>query len=84
MTEGTRTTTKVPTKNGVVIRTVEVWRSAELQVEVLVTISEGSGAIVRRLANISRADPDPALFRPPPGYTVIDEKDSFTVSLKKP
>lgn len=47
----------------------ERWRSPELQVEVLRTESDPRrGTTTRRLTNIQRIEPLPALFEPPPGY----------------
>jgi hypothetical protein len=33
------------------------------------------GEFAMRLQNIDRAEPDPALFRVPPGYQIVDEND---------
>jgi hypothetical protein len=64
--------------------TVEVWTSAELHLEVLAkTTSARNGETVRRLTNINRAEPDPSLFQPPADYAIVDEKDLFTMTLKK-
>jgi hypothetical protein len=63
---------------------VEVWTSAELHLEVLAkTTSARNGETVRRLTNINRAEPDPSLFQPPADYAIVDEKDLFTMTLKK-
>jgi hypothetical protein len=35
-----------------------------------------------KLINLSTAERDPSLFQAPAGYTVVDEKDSFTMTIK--
>ncbi len=49
--------------------TIETWDSIELHVNMLTKSSNG---YTSRLVNLKRADPDPALFRPPADYTVVD------------
>jgi hypothetical protein len=66
-TTGTRTTTVVPT--GKIVH--EVWFSKDLKLAVLDTFTDETG--VRQtieIREVTRTEPDPALFRPPPGYTV--------------
>jgi hypothetical protein len=41
------------------------------------------GERMQRTTNISRAEPDPALFQPPVGYSVMDENESITITLKR-
>jgi len=49
----------------------EVWTSTELKVPVLIKISDPRfGTTVTQLNNITRAEPDAALFQAPAGYTV--------------
>jgi uncharacterized protein YdeI (BOF family) len=49
----------------------EVWTSTDLKVPVLVKTSDPRrGTTVTQLTNISRAEPDAALFQAPAGYTV--------------
>jgi len=80
---GTRTTTTLPA--GAVGKglpkplTLETWDSEELRVTVLTRSSNGYST---RLTNLSRAEPDPARFRPPVDYSVVDDKDSFTMTIK--
>jgi hypothetical protein len=59
--------------------TMEVWRSEELQLEVITRSSNGYSG---RLDKLSRAEPDPALFRPPSGYRVVDQSAPFTVTFR--
>jgi hypothetical protein len=35
-----------------------------------------------KIANLSRTAPDPTLFMPPADYTIVDEKDQFTIQYK--
>jgi len=44
--------------------------------------SPTTGETVIRMTNISRSEPNPALFQPPSAYKIVDEQDSFTISLK--
>ena len=37
------------------------------------------GESTRKLTNISRDEPDPSLFAPPPDYSVVEEKGAFTI-----
>ena len=64
--------------------TSETWYSQELRMMVLSkSTSARSGDNITRLANISRAEPNPGLFQSPPDYTVVDDKDSVTMTLKR-
>jgi hypothetical protein len=58
----------------------EYWRSVELKVLVLNKwINPQSGESTEKLINISRSEPEQSLFQPPPDYTIVDEKGSFTI-----
>ncbi len=86
--QGTRSTTTIPVgaqgNDRPLVSTSESWFSPELKTVVLSTSSDPRyGESTTRLINISRAEPDAALFLPPAGYQVVDEKDSFTVTLKR-
>ena len=60
--------------------TVEAWRSPELKLEVYTKITQPDGPEqISALKDLSRADPDGALFRPPAGYQVVDETGPFVV-----
>jgi hypothetical protein len=62
----------------------EGWYSRELKVTVLLkNNSPQFGEHITRLINISRAEPDASLFQPPPDYTVVDDKDTVTLNLKR-
>lgn len=61
----------------------ESWTSQDLKITVLTkTIDPRSGESVRALVNIKRAEPDPTLFQPPPGYTVVRETGPFTIRFE--
>jgi hypothetical protein len=58
----------------------ESWRSPELQVPMLIKNNDPrSGEHTEKLTNLSRAEPDPSLFQPPADYTIVDEKEDFTI-----
>lgn len=81
--EGTRTTRTLPpgvARNGLPSTfTIETWDSGELKLTVLTRSGNG---YTNRLTNLSRVEPDPARFQPPVDYTVVDDKDSFTMTVK--
>src|SRR5262249_49785568 len=55
------------------VRLSEVWRSTELNVELVMKNSDPeNGETLRKLVNIQRGEPDPALFQVPADYTVTD------------
>jgi hypothetical protein len=81
---GTRMTTIIPEgaqgNDRPMTTTNETWMSKELQLAILnVSQSPMSGTTTRKFANFSTNEPAPSLFMVPPGYTTVDEKDSFTI-----
>jgi len=42
--------------------------------------SPASGTQTLKIANLSTAEPDPALFMVPTDYTIVDETESFTIA----
>ena len=63
----------------------ENWFSADLKVTVLSKNSDPRmGESIQKLTNISRAEPDPLLFAPPPDYSVVEETGRFTISMPRP
>ena len=53
----------------------ETWMSPELNMAISTKISDPrSGESTTKLTNISRAEPDPALFQVPAGYSVAEEQ----------
>ena len=62
--------------------TSESWMSAELNLTVLTKGNDPrTGENIFRIANLSRTPPDPSLFIVPSGYTIVDEKGSFTINF---
>ncbi|HLI83001.1 MAG TPA: hypothetical protein VKV17_03735 [Bryobacteraceae bacterium] len=61
--------------------TYETWTSPDLKgLTVLSKMNDPrSGENTTRLTNISRDEPDPGLFQPPPDYQVVDETGPFTM-----
>ena len=68
LAEGIRTTFLAP--SGLPTLSVETWYSAELNVTMLTKSSNGYSS---KLVNLRREEPDPALFRPPADYAVVDQ-----------
>ena len=76
--EGTRTTTTWPVgaqgNDRPMTDTSETWYSQELHATLLSKSSSlRNGDSITRMTNITRAEPDPGLFQPPPDYTMVDE-----------
>jgi hypothetical protein len=81
-TTGKRTTTIVPVgrsgNSAPITKTYEVWTSADLGLVVRQIWNDPrSGERTVELKDLSRANPDPALFRPPAGYAVKDARESL-------
>ncbi|WP_035354128.1 hypothetical protein [Edaphobacter aggregans] len=75
---GTRRTRVIPSGeegNSQPIETVnEVWFSEDLGLAVMtITDDPRSGRTVTQLAEIKKGDPDPALFKPPSDYAIIEQ-----------
>ena len=73
--EGTRSTHTIPAGSMGNERPIEVtyerWHSKELQLDVLIkSVDPRSGESTQQMTNISRGEPDPALFEIPSDYTV--------------
>jgi hypothetical protein len=79
MAEGTRTEFGGPLDTGRPALTLETWESPELKLTLLTRSSNG---YISRLTNLSRTEPDAALFRPSSGYTVVDEKNPFPLTVQ--
>ncbi|MGA2591781.1 MAG: hypothetical protein ABSH32_17860 [Bryobacteraceae bacterium] len=82
--EGTRHTTTWPVgaqgNDRPITMVTEDWWSPELRVSMLnKTNDPRSGEHTEKLINVSRAEPDPSLFQPPADYTIVDEKEDFTI-----
>lgn len=90
MVEGKRTTTTFPIgmmgNDRPLLRVDEYWFSAELKMTVSSKNSDPRmGESTMRLQNIDRSEPDPALFRVPPDYQVVDETgDRVEIKIARP
>jgi len=81
---GTRRTTIVPEgeqgNDRPMTTTNETWRSKELQLNLLtVNYSPANGTQTTKWLNFSTSEPDPSLFMVPSNYSLVDEKQSFTI-----
>jgi hypothetical protein len=86
--EGQRVTTTWPAgtqgNDRPIVSIFEAWVSPDLHVEVRTkSIDPRSGETTIRLTNLTRTEPDPGLFLPPPDYTIVDEKRSFTMTVTR-
>lgn len=79
LAQGTRTIFKGPGDPARGVLTVETWESAELKITLLTKSSNGHSG---RLVNLSRRELDPALFRPPSDYRVVDEPEPFRMTIR--
>jgi len=85
---GRRVTQEIPAgeagNDRPVVVVSDMWQSRELRMDILMEIFDPRfGKGTTRVTNISRAEPDASLFVPPADYTIVDEKDSFTMTLKR-
>jgi hypothetical protein len=86
--EGTRQTNTTPVgevgNDQPIVSTSEFWYSKELRITVLSKDSDPrSGDNTTRFINVSRAEPEASLLTVPDGYTVVDGKESITVTVRK-
>jgi hypothetical protein len=81
---GTRRTTVIPVgmqgNDRPITTTNETWMSKDLGLTVLSTsYSPINGTTTTKIANLSTAEPDPALFMVPADYATVDETENFTI-----
>ncbi len=67
---------------GVRVMEQENWRSPYLRMDVLSKLVLRSNTTTSRLINISLGEPDPLVFALPADYSIVDEKESFSIVLK--
>jgi hypothetical protein len=84
MAEGQRQTMTIPANSQGNDRDfhviTETWTSPDLRMTVYRRTSDPrSGDSITRFANLSRNEPDPQLFLPPPDYQVVDETGPFSI-----
>ena len=89
LVQGTLTTTTYPIgtvgNDRPIVTTSESWSSPELRLMILTKTSDPrSGESTRGVADLNRAEPDPALFQIPPGYQVVEETGAFTIKITSP
>jgi hypothetical protein len=86
--EGHRQTTTFPVgsqgNDRPIATTSETWMSPELKIVILRKTSDPrSGEDTLKTTNLSRAEPDLALFQPPPDYTIVDETSPFMIHFSR-
>jgi hypothetical protein len=86
LAEGMRTTQTIPVgmegNDEPLVNTTETWTSVDLKLVILrITTSPTAGVQTFRIDNLSLTPPDPSLFMPPAGYTVVDEAGTFTINF---
>lgn len=84
--DGTRRTTVFPPgwmgADRSITKICDTWLSPDLKITVLYLCSQPPNSeSAFRLTNISRAEPDPSLFQPPPDYSIVDGPDRITMVL---
>lgn len=90
LVEGQKTTTTIPTgmmgNDRPIVRVSESWFSPELKRTLLFKNSDPRmGESTMRLESIDRTEPDPALFRVPADYEVVDESgDQVEIKVARP
>ena len=90
LAEGRKTTTIFPVgvmgNDRPIMCVNESWYSPDLKMTILSKSSDPRmGERTMRLQNIERTEPDPALFRVPPGYQIVDESgDQAEIKINRP
>jgi len=84
LAHGLRTTTVIPPgargNDGPLTTSRETWYSPDLNLILSTAINGGTGATsTNSVANLSRNEPDPALFTIPLDYKLVDESATFTI-----
>ena len=87
--EGKKVTTTIPVGNmgndRPIVRVMESWLSPDLKITVLMKNSDPRmGESTMRLRNIDRSEPDPALFRMPSDYKIVNENGEFEMKIARP
>jgi uncharacterized protein (TIGR02246 family) len=88
VSDGTMVITGIPAgklgNNQMITQRTTTWVAQDLKVIVLSTKSDGiSTQTETKLVSIKRKEPDPALFRIPDDYKVVDEEDNFTIEIHR-
>jgi hypothetical protein len=62
----------------------ETWHATELQILVLSKCTDPrSGHSTMRMKNLDRSEPDASLFLVPSDYTIVDDRDRFTMNFNE-
>ena len=65
--------------------THEMWMSPELRILLLsINHDPRSGDSTMKIQNVSRAEPDPALFQVPPDFETVDDNGPLTIQFSSP
>ncbi|MBZ5579233.1 MAG: hypothetical protein LAP40_21945 [Acidobacteriia bacterium] len=88
LVEGHRQTTTFPVgsqgNDRPIVVTSEQWMSPDLKIMIVNKTSDPrSGEHTTKMINLNRSEPDPALFQPPPDYTMTDETGPFTIQFSR-
>ena len=75
--EGRRTTVTTPAgsigNDRDIVNVSDIWSNKELRLMILQVHSDPrSGETTTKIENLSRTQPDPNLFQPPPDYMIVD------------
>jgi hypothetical protein len=65
-----------------VTRVQETWHSTQYNMDFLTKTTSPEGQVnTQTMTSFSAAEPDPALFQPPPGYRIVDETAQFSITI---
>lgn len=77
LVQGRRTTTTIPAgaigSDRDIVNVSEIWSDKEMRLMILQVHSDPrTGETTTKIENLSRTQPDPNLFQPPPDYIIVD------------
>lgn len=67
----------------ILTRVEERWRSPDLRMEVLANWALSGKETITRLVNVTLGEPASTIFLAPVGFSVVEEEESFTLTLRK-
>jgi hypothetical protein len=87
--EGRKNTTIYPAgtrgNDRPIVTTSEIWDAPELRLTISAkSFNPMSGETSMEIVNLSRLEPDPALFQPPPDYKIVEETGHFEIRIQRP
>ncbi len=63
-----------------IVFTIKAWYAPDIKLAMFINISDSRyGESKIRLINIKMGEPKASLFKVPPGYRTVEEKDTFTI-----